>query len=146
MHGESWSQECVLHILIDGWNPKKKEVEEEMADPMPPLCLFCLEELKESDVCPNVVGCGCELHTHPQCLQAWFQQKQEVECPICHTVSIPNPVRSAQQQQQQEREIVIIHVQDPVQARHLQMREQCMATCCCMLLFWWVGGIILQYA
>jgi hypothetical protein len=134
--------------LIVGKKEKEKEKEKEMADPMFPLCLFCLEEIKETQEAPNVVGCGCEIHTHPKCLQAWFEQKQEVECPICHTVSVPNPVHVAPQQQNQ-REIVIIHVQaSDRDERFLRLRshEISLGLCCCILIFWWIGGIILQYA
>ncbi len=144
VHGQSWSQECVLHILIVA-GPKKKEKKEEMVEPMLPLCLFCLEELKDSEECPNVVGCGCELHTHPQCLQAWFQQKQQMECPICHRVVLMNPVHRVEP----PREFVIVHVQDTrdeERLRRIQSHEKCVGFCCLTILFWWIGALILEYA
>jgi hypothetical protein len=110
--------------------------------PMPDLCLFCLEELKESERCPNVVGCGCEVKCHISCLQAWFQQKEQMECPICHHVSVMNPI-------QPPREYVIVHVQalrNEDQIQRIQFREKCAGCCCLTLLVWWIGGIILQYA
>jgi hypothetical protein len=118
-----------------------------MADTMPPLCLFCLEELKENQGVPNLVGCGCELHTHSACLHLWFDQKQQLECPICHRVSIPNPMQSMQEQQQ--REIVIIRIQDPEredQLRRLQSQEKCVGFCCLFILIWWIGAIIMEFA
>lgn len=113
-----------------------------MGETMLPLCLFCLEELKEDTRCPNVVGCACEVNCHPSCLQAWFQQKQQMECPICHTVAIHNPI-------QPPREYVIVHIQDRrnhEQIRHIESREKCVGFCCLTLVFWWIGGIILEYA
>ena len=140
--GESWSQECVLYILI-AKGSKKKEKEEEMEE-IPALCLFCLEEIKERDRCGNPVGCGCELTCHGSCLQEWYEQKQQIECPICHRVSVPNPIIASR-----DREIVIIHVQDPQQAeqiRTMRAQEKCVGCCCLTLLFWWVFSLIFEYA
>ena len=113
-----------------------------MAEPMLPLCLFCLEELKEVEDCRNVVGCGCEIHSHASCLQDWFHQKQQLECPICHAVSVPNPVQPVQP------EIIIVHVQDPEQQdqiRRLRSQEKCVGYCCLTILFWWIAGLIFEY-
>jgi hypothetical protein len=144
VYGVSWSQECVLHILIVGGSKKKGE-EEEMAEPMLPLCLFCLEEIKENQGCPNLVGCGCEMNIHSQCLQAWFQQKQQMECPICHVVRVGNPIHRVEP----PREYVIVHVQDnrnQEQIQRIRSQEKCVGFCCLTLIFWWIGGLILEFA
>lgn len=112
---------------------------------MLPLCLFCLEEIKENQGCPNLIGCGCEINCHPVCLEVWFQQKQQMECPICHVVRQVNPVHRVEP----PREFVIVHVQGPQNTEHartLRSQEKCVAFCCFTLLFWWVGALILEYA
>lgn len=136
MHGEPWSQECVLHIVIG--SPKKKEEKEEMVETS---CLFCLEELKEFEGSTNGLRCGCEVHCHSSCLQAWFQQKNQIECPICHRVNIVNPIQS--------REFVILRIQNPEREeryRHIQSHEKCIGFCCLTIVFWWLGAVILEYA
>ena len=112
---------------------------------MPPLCLFCLEEIKESQNCPNVIGCECEVNCHPNCLQEWFQQKQQIECPICHVVRIPNPVHRIEP----PREFVIVHVQgspNPELVRTLRSQEKCIGMCCGMFLLWWIIGLVFEFA
>lgn len=112
---------------------------------MLPLCLFCLEEIKENQGCPNLIGCGCEINCHPVCLEVWFQQKQQMECPICHVVRQVNPVHRVEP----PREFVIVHVQGPQNTEHartLRGQEKCVAFCCLSLLFWWIGALILEYA
>lgn len=106
------------------------------------VCLFCLEELKESERCPNVVGCGCEVKCHSSCLQSWFQQKEQMECPICHCVCVLNPI-------QPPRDYILVHVhalRDEDQIRRIEFREKCAGCCCLTILCWWIGVIILQYA
>ena len=111
---------------------------------IPALCLFCLDEIKENQKCPNVIGCACDFHCHGSCLEDWFEQKRQMECPICHRVSVPNPIITSR-----DREIVIIHVQDPEQAeriRTMRSQEKCVAACCFSLLFWWIFSLIIEYA
>jgi hypothetical protein len=101
-------------------------------------CLFCLEPVKESTTL-NPIGCQCAIHAHEACFHTWFQQKQQLECPICHTVSIPNPVPFDN--------IHIVYVQAP-QERDMQRRvrnhEKAVAMCCCILLGWSIGLGILE--
>ena len=146
MYGESWSQECVLYILIHGEHSKKKEEkEEEKKEMVEPLCLFCLEDLKENQECPNVVGCGCEINCHSSCLETWFQQKNQMECPICHTVVQQNPSSRVEL----SHTYMVVHIRDPrntEQIRNIQSREKCVGFCCLTLLFWWIAALILEYA
>lgn len=51
--------------------------------------MFCLDTVKGLDVCKNPIGCSCQFLCHTTCLHSWFEHKQQRECPICHTVSIP---------------------------------------------------------
>jgi hypothetical protein len=127
------------------WSPpfkEKRKRRRKMAEPMLPLCLFCLEELKEREDIQNIVGCRCEIHAHSLCLQGWFQQKQQLECPICHAVSVPNPIQLVRP------EVIVVHVQDPEQQgqiRRLRSQEKCVGFCCLTILFWWIGAMILEF-
>ena len=109
-----------------------------------PLCLFCLEETKSGELQTNPVGCGCQIHYHATCLSEWYEQQNQIKCPICHRVTVPNPIIASRQ-----REIVIIHVQDPQQAeqiRTFRSQEKCVGVCCLSLLFWWAFSLIIEYA
>ncbi len=144
VYGKSWPEKCLLYLLSEE-ETEKETKEETMADPMPPLCLFCLEELKETDDIQNVIGCQCEIHSHGRCLQDWFQQKQQFECPICHAISVPNPVQPTPHPP----EVIYIHIPDPqreARYRTIEGREKCVGFCCLMIVIWWIGGIILEYA
>ncbi len=108
-------------------------------------CLFCLETVKHSEQVGNVIGCSCEILCHGPCLEAWFQQKNQMECPICHAVSVLNPAQSTPHPP----EVIFIHIQDPQREeryRTIEGREKCVGFCCLMIVIWWIGGIILEYA
>ena len=55
--------------------------------------MFCLETVKPNEAVFNPIGCNCKYIAHGSCLQTWFEQKSQYECPICHSVSIPNPIQ-----------------------------------------------------
>ncbi len=104
-------------------------------------CLFCLEIVKPSEKNQNIVGCQCQLVSHGSCLEEWFQQKNQIECPICHAISIPNPISTPQ------REVIIIHVNRPQEEDYIgrfQRHDKCIGLCCVMILMWWIGGIAIQ--
>ena len=106
---------------------------------MAETCMFCLDEVKSTEVAFNPIGCQCEFKSHGPCLQSWFEQKGQYECPICHTVSIPSPV---QQPPIQQVPVQVIYVQNPTPTIDLQERcitrgqERCLSACCLGFLFW----------
>lgn len=105
---------------------------------MEPICLFCLESIKENST-QNPIGCQCVIRAHASCFRTWFHQKQQLECPICHTVSIPNPVVYDN--------IHIVYVQSGESRnteRRMRKHERAMAMCCCILLGWSIGLTILE--
>jgi hypothetical protein len=51
-----------------------------------PACIFCLDSVSTRD--KNPIPCECKYAYHRQCIQEWFAQKQQQECPICHAVCI----------------------------------------------------------
>ena len=105
---------------------------------MEATCLFCLDPIKENNT-RNPIGCQCAVHAHESCIHAWFQQKQQIECPICHTVSIPNPVSYEN--------IQIVYIERPeVQEtrRYFRANEKAIALCCCVLLGWSIGLTIVE--
>jgi hypothetical protein len=105
---------------------------------MQPSCLFCLEPVQK-DKLTNPIGCHCQIIAHRSCFEQWFQQKQQMECPICHTVSIPNQVAV------DNIRIVFIDTSN-TEARQRRFRghEKAVAFCCCLLMGWGIGLTILD--
>lgn len=101
--------------------------------------MFCLETVKENEIAFNPIGCQCQFKSHGPCLQSWYDQKQQYECPICHAVSVPNPV---------EPPVQIIYIQrDPRERerqreeslnerRITQAQQKCIALCCVGWICW----------
>lgn len=104
---------------------------------MEPTCLFCLEPIKDNLV-QNPIGCSCKILVHPQCFQQWCHQKQQLECPVCHTVVQTNPH--------------IVYVIAPAPEvpsdfmNTIRRHDKCLGFCCCGLLLWFVALSILSYA
>lgn len=103
-------------------------------------CLFCLEPIIEQPI-QNPIGCPCKVQAHKQCFDAWILQKNQMECPICHTVSIPNQMIFDNVQ------IIYVNttVDDQQLRRHTQHQKA--ALFCCMLVIGWsIGVTILDLA
>jgi hypothetical protein len=62
---------------------------------MEQTCLFCLESAKQSMI-QNPISCECTIAGHRKCFEQWFESKGHMECPICHTITFPNPIRAPQ--------------------------------------------------
>lgn len=106
--------------------------------------MFCLEQLKTNETVLNPIGCNCLYKSHGTCLQAWFEQKQQYECPICHAVSLgplhsrTNPVvgplvRVVYVQREQE--------EDGIPERH----QKCFGICCLGMIGWAIFINVLDY-
>ena len=109
-------------------------------------CLFCLETVKQTEQMQNIIGCDCEIVCHGTCLQSWFETKHQLECPICHTVSVPNMTF----QGQGDHVIAVVHVHRGIdQERELlrirRSHEKCMLWCCFGLLIWGIVVNVLSY-
>ena len=103
--------------------------------------MFCLENLKSTEAAMNPIGCRCNFKSHGPCLQTWFEQKNQFECPICHTVSIPSPLTQPVQ---------IVYVQRvPPILRYRELtdgQQKCIGLCCISLVGWFIFTLILEYA
>jgi hypothetical protein len=99
---------------------------------MESCCLFCLEPIREAFP-PNPIGCPCKLQAHKHCFDAWFLQKNQMECPICHTVATPNQVLNS---------IHIVYVDTTsARPRREQNQHKKAAVFCCLLLMGWSIGM-----
>ncbi len=100
-------------------------------------CLFCLEPV-ETEIATNPIGCACRIAAHPQCFRHWFEQKQQMECPICHTVAVPNRVAYEN--------IHIVYINQPSHEvqRRTRTQDKLAMFCCCLLLGWSIGLTILE--
>jgi hypothetical protein len=101
-------------------------------------CLFCLEPIKEN-LAPNPIGCQCKIKAHEKCFKLWFDQKNQMECPICHSISVPNRIVLDT--------IHVVYVNTD-RAREIQdyakRNEKCAMFCCFTLLGWAIGLTILE--
>jgi E3 ubiquitin-protein ligase DOA10 len=102
-------------------------------------CLVCLEEIKEKSIV-NPIGCPCKLHVHKQCFETWFQQKNQMECPICHSVATPNRVML------ENVHIVYINTNaiDRVERRE-KSHGRAIGFCCCLLIGWAIGFTVIDH-
>ncbi len=104
---------------------------------MEQTCLFCLDPIKGNTL--NPIGCQCTIYAHESCFHTWFQQKQQLECPICHTISMPNLISPEN--------IHVVYVEAPQNTniqRNFRNQEKAIALCCCVLLGWSIGLTILE--
>ena len=105
---------------------------------MEPCCLFCLESTKENPI-RNPIGCSCKIQAHEACFHTWFNTKQKLECPICHTVSLPNRVINDN--------IYVVYINNTdreEQNRVFRGHEKAVGFCCCILLTWSIVLTILE--
>jgi hypothetical protein len=101
-------------------------------------CLFCLEPVKQDSI-QNPIGCQCRIVAHTQCFNAWYQQKQQLECPICHTLAIPNAVHV-----DNIRIVFVDTSQRSESQRRFRGHEKAVAFCCCLLMGWAIGFTIID--
>lgn len=102
-------------------------------------CLFCFESVEEKDKMNNPIGCLCKIAAHKLCFDQWFQQKQQMECPICHCISIPNPINL------ETIRVVYIDTTSMREREDIYSRNQkAVGFCCCFLLGWAIGLSILN--
>ena len=95
-------------------------------------CLFCLEPVRENHTV-NPPGCSCKIVAHEACIHTWYNQKQSLECPICHTVVIQNP-------------IPVFEINQVIQERRINQANQKVAAGCCFIIMAWVTSLsILEY-
>ena len=107
---------------------------------MNPACLFCLEPIEKNTV-GNPIGCACKVSAHTTCFEQWFQQKHQMECPICHTISIPNQIAM------DNIRVVFIDATNtrPIERNSIFRGHEKAATfCCCLLMGWAIGLTILD--
>ena len=100
-------------------------------------CLFCLEAV-EKEGQENPIGCHCKIIAHTGCFKQWFEQKQQMECPICHSVSVPNRITL------DNIHVVYINMAEPRRNRLMNGHEKAVGFCCCLLMGWAVGLTILD--
>ncbi len=105
---------------------------------MEPSCLFCLETIQENTTL-NPIGCPCKILAHKECFQTWFDKKKQIECPICHTVSIPNRIML------ENIHIIYINTTTPqrLERQNSQRHDQCIGFCCLLIIIWAIAMTIL---
>ncbi len=93
--------------------------------------MFCLEPVKTNELAFNPIGCQCQFKSHGTCLQAWFHEKQNYECPICHTVAVPvNPLPVVQY-------VYVRETEEYQQESRITERQKKFVLCCCFVWLFW---------
>lgn len=100
--------------------------------------MFCLEAIKSTEVAFNPIGCDCQYKSHGACLQVWFEQKNQYECPICHAVSVPNPTQPVMR-------IVYIQREEEETSTLSDRQQKCIAYFCLSFLLWSIFISVLDY-
>lgn len=101
--------------------------------------MFCLEDVKSTEMVLNPIGCQCQLKSHGPCLQAWFEEKNQYECPICHAVSLPNPIQPM---------VHVVYIQrEPVERfNRMNTRQQkYVLLCFCLFIGWGIIASITEF-
>ncbi len=99
-------------------------------------CLFCLETIQEKTTL-EPIGCQCKIQAHKHCFQKWFDEKKQIECPICHTVSVPNRMMLEN--------IHIVYINTTaIQRNDVRRHDQCIGICCLLLIIWAIAMTILS--
>jgi hypothetical protein len=81
--------------------------------------MFCLEVIQEQ--LPNIIGCACDYKYHKECLDKWFEEKGQNECPICHTVAIPVEIE---------------------RRRYVNGVDRAVGVCCSLLCLGWIVAFV----
>ena len=90
-------------------------------------CMFCLDEVKPNEEILNPVGCSCLFKAHGSCLQSWFEQKNQYECPICHAVVNLNPLQP----------VHVVYIQErPSESGLVRRHRWCLGMCFVISIFW----------
>ncbi len=54
-------------------------------------CILCLDNVPDSYK-PKELGCACQLSFHTKCWTQYVLEKGYVECPLCKTYFVMNPL------------------------------------------------------
>ena len=102
-------------------------------------CLFCLDSVNKREIV-NPIGCACVINAHKECLESWFHQKNQMECPICHRVVVPNRLMLDN--------VHIVYIQQPLPEESIrriwETNQKTAAFCCCLVIGWTLGLSILE--
>ena len=95
-------------------------------------CIICLEPTHAQK--PADLICQCKVVVHSKCWKTYLQQKGQAECPICHQVTLKNPLEVAMSP------TVEAYVE---RVRQERMPKDCAKMCgCCFVLECLVVGIL----
>jgi hypothetical protein len=107
-------------------------------------CLFCLEPVKTNEQARDLIGCQCDVISHIPCMEKWYETKHTLECPICHTVSVPN------MSFHRVREYVITVIEQTreeieEQERRRRGHERCIGLCCGIMITMAIVVNLIEY-
>ena len=106
---------------------------------MEPPCLFCLDPVSKESI-ENPTGCECKISAHKDCFDKWFEEKNRIECPICHRVAIPTALTN------ENVRIVFVNMGDEnIRRERYNSQEKATFFCCLMIMGWTIGITILEY-
>jgi len=100
-------------------------------------CLICLDDVGDISKKNSHLACKCNVSVHTHCWMQYVKTKNgTLECPLCHVITLVNPILPAS--------ITGLPKEVHVQIEHMDERaerDKCVNRyiCCCLLS--WVGTI-----
>jgi hypothetical protein len=105
-------------------------------------CIICLDDNGDISTKHTHLGCKCKVPVHMHCWMQYVKTKNgQLECPICHVLTIRNPILPASiTGLPKDIYIPRSEVVPPEEDRWMS-RDRCVGKimCCCILS--WVGTI-----
>ena len=100
-------------------------------------CLICLDDVGDISKRHSHLACKCNVSVHTHCWMQYVKTKNgTLECPLCHIITIVNPILPAS--------ITGLQKEVSVQANDENLYSQnrtCINSCICGCLTWWIGAI-----
>jgi hypothetical protein len=98
-------------------------------------CVICLSDVGDIQSSHTHLACKCNVPVHTHCWMQYVQTKNGMlECPMCHVITLRNPILPAS--------ITGMPKEIPVSIEEGQKQNQeCMKRCAVGCLCWWITSI-----
>lgn len=100
-------------------------------------CLICLDDVGDISKKHSHLACKCNVSVHTHCWMQYVKTKNgTLECPLCHVITLVNPILPAS--------IAGMPKEVPVQVEERDEhadRDKCVGRYICGCLVWWVSTI-----
>jgi hypothetical protein len=100
-------------------------------------CLICLDDVGDISKKHTHLACKCNVSVHTHCWMQYVKTKNgTLECPLCHVITLVNPILPASISGLSKE----VHVQENNEDS-LPQNSTCVKSCMCGCITWWIGMI-----